>query len=91
MDPSFDLVSAQHEQAAAAIKNRQQTNLIWERTQALIALGVTLAYIIAQISGRGLTAEGLANAFFLVIGFYFGRSNHARPTGLPIRREGDIP
>lgn len=62
-----------------ATANRQQTNLIWERTQAAIACGVTLAYIAAQLMGKGLTAEGLANAFFLVIGFYFGRTNHARP------------
>lgn len=69
-----------HYVASAATANRQRTNLIWERTQAAIAIGTTLAYIIAQLVGRGLTTEGLANAFFLVIGFYFGRTNHARPS-----------
>lgn len=69
-----------HTVASAATANRQRTNLIWERTQAAIAIGTTLAYIIAQLIGKGLTTEGLANAFFLVIGFYFGRTNHARPS-----------
>lgn len=83
-------VAPLHTAATVAAANRQQTNLIWERTQAAIAVVTTLAYIAAQLMGRGLTAEGLANAFFLVIGFYFGRTNHARPgvTGLPVR-EGD--
>ena len=74
---------------AKATANRQQTNLIWERTQAAIAVVTTLAYIAAQLSGN-ITAEGLANAFFLVIGFYFGRTNHARPS-TPLNRVGDGP
>lgn len=93
LDPPTTALAAAHAIATTATKNRQQTNLIWERTQAAIAIVTTLAYIVAQISGRGLTAEGLANAFFLVIGFYFGRTNHARPSGttLAVRREEDAP
>jgi len=75
--------------AVIATANRVRTNLIWEHTQAAIAVVVSIAYIIAQLTGRGMTAEGLANAFFLVIGFYFGRTNHARPSAAPGRRESD--
>ena len=85
------LADRAHTHATTAIANRQRTNLIWERTQAAIAIGITLAYIVAQVLGRGLTTEGLANSFFLVIGFYFGRTNHARPTGTPVRRDLDEP
>jgi hypothetical protein len=63
---------------------QRRINLIWEVTQALIAVVVTLAtlYVAAQLAlkGAGETAAFLllSNAFFLVIGFYFSRSNHNR-------------
>ena len=54
-------------------------NMIWEFTQALIAMGVTAATLYMSI--HGMVVEALGNAFFLVIGFYFGRTNHARTGG----------
>ena len=63
---------------------QRRINLIWETTQALIAIIVTSAtlFVAAKLA---LKAEGqtaafllLSNAFFLVIGFYFSRSNHNR-------------
>jgi len=63
---------------------QRRINLIWEVTQAVIAVVVTLAtlYVAAQLALRseGQTAAFLllSNAFFLVIGFYFSRSNHNR-------------
>lgn len=90
VDTPTTALAAAHAVATIATKNRQQTNLIWERTQAAIAIGTTLAYLVAQIFGRATPAEGLANAFFLVIGFYFGRTNHARPSGtIALRRQDD--
>ncbi len=64
--------------------NQRRVNLVWELSQATIALGVTFTtlYVAAvlAISDQGQTAAFLllSNAFFLVIGFYFGRTNHAR-------------
>ena len=55
-----------------------QYNLIWERTQAGVALLVTGASIVSNI--MGIPGDVLNNAFFLVIGFYFGRTNHTRPS-----------
>lgn len=66
---------------------QRQINMIWEFTQALIAGVVVLANIffifaLLFIPGASVAAlsaaQLLANAFFLVIGFYFGRTNHAR-------------
>lgn len=75
---------------------QRRVNLIWEYTQALIAAGVVIANIIYafallfvdNVSSNAVQASGLlANAFFLVIGFYFGRTNHAR-IGDTVKREG---
>lgn len=63
-------------------------NAIWEITQAIIALSVTLATLYAAVSLvlQGKPADAafllLSNAFFLVIGFYFGRTNHQRMGGV---------
>jgi len=66
---------------------QRRINLIWEYTQALIALVIVtanIAYIftlifVGETTQAAIQAAGLlANAFFLVIGFYFGRTNHAR-------------
>jgi hypothetical protein len=63
---------------------QRRINLIWEFTQAGIAISVTITtlYVAAVLVIRGSTETAafllLSNAFFLVIGFYFGRTNHAR-------------
>ena len=63
---------------------QRRINLIWEVTQAVIAVVVTLAtlFVVASLAIRqdAQTAAFLllSNAFFLVIGFYFSRSNHNR-------------
>lgn len=77
---------------------QRRINIIWELTQAIVALAVTTTtlYVSASI-GRTIrdpqtnaqmaaaaTAAFLllSNAFFLVIGFYFGRTNHQRTGGI---------
>lgn len=73
-----------------AVQRHQKINLIWEYTQAYTAVLVitvvllTAAYIAITTKDDGkrtaalLFMTGLAN---LVAGFYFGRTNHTRPTG----------
>ncbi len=69
-------------------KGQRNINLIWEVTQGVIALSVTwmTLYVAAMLAlkGEGQTAAFLllSNAFFLVIGFYFGRTNHQRTGGI---------
>ncbi len=75
---------------------QRRINLLWERTQAVIALSVVEATIVVVVvlvlrsasgaaSGTSDSAiafvllSGLAN---LVIGFYFGRTNHTRTGGV---------
>ena len=63
---------------------QRRVNLIWEYTQAAIALLVILSNMIVG-TYRGLVVEVgraeypiiLSSSLFLVIGFYFSRTNHA--------------
>lgn len=63
---------------------QRRINLIWEFTQAAIAISVTGAFIFAKI--RGVDAPALDNTFFMVAGFYFGRTNHQRIGGVDLGR-----
>ena len=83
-------------EAGFVSQGQRRINLIWERTQATIALGVTFVVLITAcvLSLRGIdttgnpTAPGVAGFVFLssvanlVIGFYFGRTNHSRTGGI---------
>lgn|SRR5678816_2803916 len=67
---------------------QRRINLIWEITQAIIAVlvvGANMAVAIAQ--GLGATSSRefpsiLSSALFLVVGFYFSRTNHAAIGGV---------
>jgi hypothetical protein len=59
-------------------------NMIWEYTQAIIATSVvvaTLVYALRYAAPEIAVVIFFSNAFGLVIGFYFGRTNHARTGG----------
>jgi hypothetical protein len=64
--------------------SQRSINLIWEVTQAVIASAITLAEI--YISVRQIDAPTISNAFFLIVGFYFGRTNHQRVGGVQLGR-----
>lgn len=71
----------------AVHEGQRRINIIWEVTQALIALVVVGANMIVGVSfGLGNhTVEYppvLSSALFLVIGFYFSRTNHTRVGGV---------
>jgi len=59
---------------------QRRINVIWETTQAIIAVTITLACI--YTAATKIEATVLSNAFFLVIGFYFSRTNHQRVGGV---------
>jgi len=73
-----DRVSAAAEVEAAIHRTagQRRVNLVWEFTQASIAIMVTVACIFAAFKLDPARAEILRNAFFLIVGFYFGRTNH---------------
>lgn len=80
--------TANQEETAYHSAGQRRVNLIWETTQALIASSVTLATLWASVSLALRGDQGtaafllLSNAFFLVIGFYFGRTNHEKTGGI---------
>ena len=73
------------------LAGQRRINLIWEHTQAIIALMVVVANLIAGIAtvfGKGKEIPaGLSNTLFLVIGFYFSRTNHAAVGGIGSKPE----
>lgn len=63
------------------VAGQRRINVVWELTQAMIAISVVAAVIFASLYNV-VTSSGteipsvLSNAAFLVIGFYFSRTNH---------------
>jgi hypothetical protein len=64
--------------------SQRKVNLIWEFTQAFIATSITLAFIWAKMTH--IDAAALDNTFFMVVGFYFGRTNHQKVGGVTLGR-----
>lgn len=60
-------------------RTARSINLIWEMTQGIVAFAITMAVIYCAV--QKIASPELSNGFFLVIGFYFGRTNHARRGG----------
>lgn len=73
--------------------SQRRVNLIWETTQAVIAVVVTSVSVIvaAVLSLRGDTGHAafllLSNSFFLIIGTYFTRTNHTKTGGVGSKEE----
>lgn len=65
---------------ALAAQRKNQINALWERMQAVIAAILTLSVVTAAFRDPEHIPLVLTNALFVVLGFYFGRTNHARPT-----------
>lgn len=77
---------ASHERARKTAGQRR-VNLLWETTQSVIAVSVTGFTLTIAANLALKTAEPapfilMSNAFFLVIGFYFGRTNHGKTGGV---------
>lgn len=72
-----------------AVTRHQKINMVWERTQQGIAILCVAASVLSSLylvfAGEEPLGERgfqfLTNIGLLVIGFYFGRTNHTRPTG----------
>ena len=81
-------------QIALTSGGQRRINLIWELTQSFIAIAVTTntlsvcAWLVYKNIESATALSLLSNAFFLVIGFYFGRSNHTREGGTSSAAEG---
>jgi hypothetical protein len=59
---------------------QRRINLIWEGTQSIVALGITGAAIYCGV--KGVDSDMINNSFFLIVGFYFSRTNHQSIGGI---------
>lgn len=59
---------------------QRHVNIIWEITQSIISVSVTSSIIYCAVTSK--TSTELTNAFFLIIGFYFSRTNHSAIGGV---------
>ena len=62
------------------VAGQRRINMVWELTQAAIAVSITAGVIYCAITQT--VAEVLTNAFFLIVGFYFSRTNHSAIGGI---------
>ncbi len=65
---------------------QRRVNLIWERTQSAVAVVVVMVTMLMAafqtVYHPGMEVPTIMSvAFGTVVGFYFGRTNHARPSG----------
>lgn len=72
---------------------QRRINLIWELTQTAIALsviwsavGAAVWIVVSDTSNRLMAFLFLSNVVSIVIGFYFGRTNHQRVGGVDLGR-----
>ena len=78
--PQPSIAPTTTEQEDLVTKGQRTINLIWEVTQGMIAVAITMAVIYCATAT--IVSEVLTNAFFLIIGFYFSRTNHAAIGGV---------
>lgn len=65
---------------ALKTEGQRKINLVWEITQAVIAIMITAAVIyIATTTGK---LEIIGNAFTLIIALYYVRTNHTKTGGI---------
>jgi hypothetical protein len=72
--------------SSQTLAGQQRVNLIWETTQAFIAVLITAAIVTASIitmlTGKGEIPNILCAGFGLVVGTYFQRTNHIKIGGV---------
>ncbi len=89
--------AGRREAAVLQTAGQRRVNLLWEATQSIVAILVvsvtlTVAALAAREGMKTNTVQAVAtlnsamtmlsNSLFLVIGFYFGRTNHTRTGGV---------
>lgn len=89
---SLPIPATTTEQQDLTTAGQRRVNLIWEFTQAFIAIVVILANMTASIFNvfMGKNAEVpilLSSSLFLIIGFYFSRTNHQAIGGVGSKPE----
>lgn len=89
----------QNTQENLVYSGQRKINLIWEVTQAVIALVVVignmaagLVYMISRLQGKDIDIPTvMISALFLIIGFYFSRTNHQAIGGIGKKADMEQP
>lgn len=84
--PSLSLPPTTTQQEDIGKFRQTRINLIWEVTQALIAIMITGSIIYNSLNG--VKNEDLTNAFFLIVSMYFVRTNHSLVGGISKQYQG---
>jgi len=74
------LATRQSEASIKRTAGQRRINMVWEATQATIALSVVAAVIYCAL--MQIESNSLVNMSYLIVGFYFGRTNHQRVGGI---------
>jgi len=75
-----DLATSRSDAAILSTAGQRWINRLWEVTQALIAVAVTLAEIVAAF--KGIESKTLDAGFFAIISMYLARTNHTKMGGV---------
>lgn len=67
------------EQEDRVTEGQRHINVLWESSQSVISIAITVAVIYCQINA--IQSETLNNAFFFVVATYLQRTNHVRIGG----------
>lgn len=72
-----------HEDKETALRTAGQrsTSLLWEVIQGLMAVGTVWGVVIMSILAITIPTE-LSSLAYLIVGFYFGRTNHTAVGGV---------
>lgn len=73
-DPKESLMPKTTAQEDLVTQGQRRINLVWESTQAIVAVMITGATIYTAIAS--IDSQVLSNAFFLIVSMYFVRTNH---------------
>lgn len=92
---SLPLPATTTEQQDLTVLGQRRINIIWEVTQAMIAIAVTLATILSVFmvavgfvtitSEQTVAMMQLVGMDLLILGFYFSRTNHEKIGGIGIK------
>lgn len=84
--PSLSMPPTTTEQEDIVTAGQRRVNILWEATQACIAIMITGAIIYNAM--KGIKNEDLTNAFFLIVSMYFVRTNHQLTGGVKSNYKG---
>lgn len=68
------------EQEDIVVGRQAQIGRIWEWTQSILSVLITVAVIYAEL--KGISSVTLGNAFFFVVSLYLIRTNHTKIGGI---------